>query len=129
MTTAQVKMVLALLIGVVVCSVDFSVLHAQTKTPAAYWVVETLEISDQAAFLKAVQAVPPTLQPFGGRYIVLGGKIAPHNGPPPPRIAIVAFDSLDKAQQWISNPAAMAARAEVEKHAKSRSYVIEGVAN
>jgi len=127
--TAQVKTVLALLIGMVVYSVGLSVLHAQTKAPGAYWVVETLEISDQAAFLKAVQAVPPTLQPFGGRYIVLGGKIAPHNGPPPGRIAIVAFDSLDKAQQWISNPAAMAARAEVEKHAKSRSYVLEGVAN
>jgi uncharacterized protein (DUF1330 family) len=123
----QIKTLLALMI--LMAGASFSTLHAQTRMPAAYWVTEVLEMSDQAAFLKAIEAVPATLQPFGGRYIVLGGKIAPDNGPAPRRITIIAFDSLEKAQQWISNPAAAAARAEVNKHARTRSYAVEGVAN
>jgi uncharacterized protein (DUF1330 family) len=125
----QIKAVLALMIGIVIGSFGLGALHAQTKSPAAYWVTEVLEMSDQAPFIKAIQAVPPTLQPFGGRYIVLGGKIAPDHGPPPNRITIVAFDSLEKAQQWISDSTAVAARAEVNKYAKTRSYAVEGVAN
>jgi len=127
--TVKIKSILALAIGIVLCSFGFSTLYAQTKTSLAYWVTEVLEMGDQAAFMKAIAAVPPTMQPFGGRYIVLGGKIAADNGPAPRRITIIAFDSLDKAQQWISNPTAAAARAEVNKYAKTRSYAVEGVAN
>ena len=127
--TVKIKMALALVSGIVLGSIGFGALHAQTKIPAAYWVTEVLEMGDQAAFMKAIAAVPPTLLPSGGRYIVLGGRIAPDNGPAPRRITIVAFDSLEKAQQWISNPAAKAAREEVNKYAKTRSYAVEGVAN
>jgi uncharacterized protein (DUF1330 family) len=87
-----------------------------------------LEVTDQAAFLNVIKAVPATLQPFDGKYIVLGGKIASGEGSPPRRITIVAFDSLEKAQQWFNSPAATAARAEAQKFAKIRSYFVEGVA-
>jgi hypothetical protein len=93
--TVKIKMALALVSGIVLGSIGFGALHAQTKIPAAYWVTEVLEMGDQAAFMKAIAAVPPTMQPSGGRYIVLGGKIAPDNGPAPRRITIVAFDSLE----------------------------------
>jgi uncharacterized protein (DUF1330 family) len=127
--TTQIKLVLALMGGFAICCVDFGVLLAQTRTPEAYWVTETLEVSDQAALLRAIAAVPPTIQPFGGHYIVLGGKLAPAEGAPPRRITIIAFDSLEKAQQWFNSPAATAARAEAQKFAKIRSYFVEGVAN
>ena len=63
----------------------------------------------------------------GGRYIVLGGKIVPGVGSPPARITIIAFDSLQKAQEWYNDPAAVAARAEAQKYAKVRDYTVEGV--
>jgi len=123
-----VKLTAALAGGFVFGCIGFSALHAQTKTSPAYWVTETLEVSDQAAFLNVIKAVPATLQSFGGQYIVLGGKIAPGEGSPPRRITIVAFDSLDKARQWFNSPVATAARAEAQKFAKIRSYFVEGVA-
>jgi len=123
------KLTLALASGFVICCISFGALHAQTKAPAAYWVTETLDVSDQTALLSAIKAVPPTIQPFGGYYIVLGGKIAPGEGSPPRRITIIAFDSLEKAQQWFDSPAAVAARTEAQKFAKIRSYIVEGVAN
>jgi len=124
----RIKLAAALACGFVFGCIGFGVLHAQTKTLPAFWVTETLEVSDQAAFLNVIKAVPATLQPFGGQYIVLGGKIAPGEGSPPRRITIVAFDNLDKAQQWFDSPTATAARAEAQKFAKIRSYFVEGVA-
>jgi uncharacterized protein (DUF1330 family) len=125
----RINTVLALMTGVLVGGVGFGALQAQPKAPAAYWVTETLEMINQPAFMQAIAAVPPTMRPFGGRYIVLGGKIAADEGPPPQRITIIAFDSLDKAQQWLNDPASVAARAEAKKHAKTRSYTVEGQAN
>jgi uncharacterized protein (DUF1330 family) len=124
--TARITRTLA--IGFVFCCAVFDALHGQTKESPAYWVTETLEVSDQAALLKVIATVPPTIQAFGGHYIVLGGKLAPGEGSPPRRITIVAFDSLAKAQQWFDSPAAIAARAEAQKFAKIRSYFVEGVA-
>jgi len=78
------------MIGVVLGGVSFSTLSAQTKAPAAYWVTEVLELQDQAAFMTAIQAESPTVQQFGGRYIVLGGKLTADVGPVPKRITIIA---------------------------------------
>jgi uncharacterized protein (DUF1330 family) len=125
----RIHILIALLCGVVIGGVGFGALHAQTRTASAYWVTEVLEMGDQAAFMKAIEAVPPTVQPFGGHYAVLGGRIAGDVGPPPRRIAIIAFDSMDKAEKWVSDPAAAAARAEASKYAKTRSFTVEGVAN
>jgi uncharacterized protein (DUF1330 family) len=122
----QIKSALTLTAGVVIGAIGFGTLYAQTKAPMAYWVTETLEMMDQAAFLNAIKAVPPTLQPYGGHYIVLAGKILPGEGSPPKRITIIAFENFDKAQQWVNDPKAAAARAEAANYAKSRNYTVEG---
>jgi uncharacterized protein (DUF1330 family) len=126
--TMPTKLAAALAGSLVFGCIGFGALHAQTKTSPAFWVTETLEVSDQAAFLNVIKGVPATLQSFGGQYIVLGGKIAPGEGSPPRRITIVAFDSMEKAQQWFNSPAATAARAQAQSFAKIRSYFVEGVA-
>jgi uncharacterized protein (DUF1330 family) len=126
--TMKIRLVVTLASSFVFGCIGFGALHAQTKISPALWVTETVEVSDQAAFLNAIKAVPATLQPFGGHYIVLGGKITPGEGSPPRRITVVAFDSLEKAQQWFNSPTATAARAEAQKFAKIRSYFVEGVA-
>ena len=103
--------------------------RAQTKAPPAYWVTETLAMKDQVAFLNAIKAVPPIVKAHGGRYIVLGGKIVPGVGPPPKRITIIAFDSLEQAEKWFNDPAAVAARTEALKYATVRDYTVEGIGN
>ena len=39
--TTHIKTALALMIGIVLGGVGFGALHAQTKAPSAYWVVES----------------------------------------------------------------------------------------
>jgi uncharacterized protein (DUF1330 family) len=128
MSTAM-KNRLALAVTLIVCALWGDGSSAQTKAPAAYWVTETLEVKDQAAFLNAIKAVPPIVKAHGGRYIVLGGKIAPGVGSPPARITIIAFDSLEQAEKWYNDPAAVAARTEAQKYATVRDYTVEGIGN
>jgi uncharacterized protein (DUF1330 family) len=124
--TPRAKTALALAIGTLLVGLSSGAMNAQTKTGPAYWVTEVLEMQDQPAFTKAIQAVPPTVQKFGGRYIVLGGKITADVGPVPKRIAIIEFDSADKAQGWLNDPTAKGLRDEVGKHAKTRAYLVDG---
>jgi uncharacterized protein (DUF1330 family) len=119
----------ALTVALVMLGLTFGALHAQTKAKPAFWVTEPVEVRDQASFLNAVKAVAPTVQAHGGRYIALGGKIVPGVGSPPTRITIIEFDSLEKAQAWFDDPAALAARSEVQKYATVRDYTVEGVSN
>ena len=119
----------ALILGIAIGATVGSQLNAQTKTPAAYWVTETLEMTDQAAFMKAIPAVFPTVQKHGGKYIVLGGKIVADHGPEPKRITIIAFDSLEKAQAWLQDTDSVKTRTEALKYAKTRSYIVEGNPN
>jgi uncharacterized protein (DUF1330 family) len=129
--TTYLKTALALMIGIVLGGVGFGALHAQTtaKAPPAYWVVEVQEMRDRAAVMRAIHAVQPTVQKFGGRYIVFGGELAADVGPMPKRVAIIAFDSMDNAQRWLSDPTAKGLRHEVNKHAKTRAFAVEGTAD
>jgi uncharacterized protein (DUF1330 family) len=127
--TTHIKTALALMIGIVLGGVGFGALHAQTKAPAAYWVAEVVEMHDRAAVMRAIHAVQPTVQKFGGRYIVFGGELAADVGALPKRVAIIAFDSMDNAQRWLSDPTAKGLRREVNKHAKTRAYIVEGTAD
>jgi uncharacterized protein (DUF1330 family) len=124
--STHIKTALALMIGIVLGGVGFGALHAQTKAPAAYWVAEVIEMRDRAAAMRAIHAVQPTVQKFGGRYIVFGGELAADVGTVPKRVAIIAFDSMDNAQRWLSDPTAKGLRREVNKHAKTRAYIVEG---
>jgi uncharacterized protein (DUF1330 family) len=125
----HIKTALALMIGIVLGGVGFGALHAQTKAPPAYWVTEVVEVRDQAAFMRAIHTVQPTVQKFGGRYIVFGGELAADVGPVPRRVAIVAFDSMDNARRWLSDPTAKELRREVNKYARTRAYIVEGTAD
>ena len=61
-TPASIKTIVALTMAIVIFGFGCGSLRAQTKTPAAYWVTETLEVMDQAAFVNAIKAVPPIVQ-------------------------------------------------------------------
>ena len=71
------------------------------------WADTTTPAGDAATYAKDYVAyIPSTLEPFGGRFLVRGGKVIPVEGNAPlPRISIIEFDSLDKAQAWYKSPA------------------------
>ena len=64
----------------------------------------------------------------GGKYLVRGGETAAMYGEPPkPRIAVMAFESMEKAQAAFNSSAYKEAKKVGDKYAKFRIYAVEGV--
>jgi uncharacterized protein (DUF1330 family) len=71
---------------------------------AAYLVADYVEISDPAVMEEYRQQIVPTLAPYGGRFIVRGGKTVPlEGGWEPLRLVIIEFPSLERAQAWYAS--------------------------
>ena len=101
-------------------------LHAQAKPPA--YVITHTEVIDQAAFNDFSSKVPATMQAFGGKYLVRGGKVTPLEGDAPKRVIVTAFDSVEKAQAWRNSAGWKDLRPLRAKGTKpSLAYIVEGV--
>lgn len=70
----------------------------------AYFIVDIDEIVSADDLETALQKIPGTLAPFGGRVILDSSSMTALDGPGSARFFIVEFDSLDKAKEWdVSN--------------------------
>jgi uncharacterized protein (DUF1330 family) len=98
-------------------------------TPKAYIVTEVDVTGDMEVFLRDYAAhVQATVDPFGGRYLVRGGKTLSVEGDPPKgRIVISEFDSMEKARAWRESPAYKKICVVRERETKSRQYIVEGL--
>lgn len=126
---ANRKLALAVLAGVAIGVAGAMAIHAQqVKTPPAYVVAE-VEVTDPATMQKYGDKVSETLAPFNHHYVVLGHKIQALEGEPPKGgIVIIAFDSAEKAREWYDSPAYEAIKPIRQSAAKSRIFIVEGVA-
>ena len=101
-------------------------LHAQAKLPA--YVVGEIDIRNVELFDKEyVPDASKAVRDGGGKYLVGGGKSVSFYGEPPKRIAIMAFESLDKAQAVFNSAAYKQAKVAGDKYATFRVYAVEGV--
>jgi uncharacterized protein (DUF1330 family) len=118
---------LSLVAGIAVGATGIAALHAQAKPPA--YVVAEIDVLDAAPYDK--EYVPPAAKAIvdgGGKYIVRGGETTSFYGDPPKsRIAIMMFESMDKAKVAFGSPAFKAAKAIGDKYAKFRVYAVEGL--
>ncbi len=122
------KLTLAVLAGVSIGVAGATAIHAQqAKVPPAYVIAE-LEVTDPATFPKYGEKVPETVAAFNGHYIVRGGKTQSLEGEPPKRMVVIAFDSAEKARGWYDSPAYQAIKPIRQSSAKTRSFIVEGVA-
>jgi uncharacterized protein (DUF1330 family) len=67
---------------------------------SAYMIVD-IEIHDPVAFEEYRKLIGPTLAPYGGKFLVRGGKVDVLEGNwNPKRIVILEFESAARARQW-----------------------------
>jgi uncharacterized protein (DUF1330 family) len=119
--------VVAMLAGVVLGVGGTQVLRAQSK-PMAYVVAHNL-VKDVDGFTKEfAPAMGKATQQAGGKYLARGGKVVAVNANgPEPRIVIIQFDNLEKAEAFANSPAAKAAWALGSKYGSFQDYIVEGV--
>jgi uncharacterized protein (DUF1330 family) len=125
---ANLKLVLAALVGVSVGAVCAKVIPAQQVKVAPGYVIAEVEVTDPAIAQKYGEKVPETLAPFNHHYVVRGGKTQSLEGAPPKLIVIIAFDSAEKAREWYESPAYQAIKPLRLSAATSRLFVAEGIA-
>ena len=87
------------------------------------YVVVDLEITDHEKFEAYKQLVPATIERYGGRYIVRGGKVEMLEGTwRPSRFVVLEFPSAEKAKAWYD--CTEYARPKAMRHASARSNII-----
>lgn len=97
----------------------------------AFLVTES-QILDQAVLAAYVGPVRDALRAAGGRPAVIssiGGKIVPLVGEPPTNLVVSEWESLAKAQAWLSSPAMHALEPQRAKaYRVIRQYIVEAAA-
>jgi uncharacterized protein (DUF1330 family) len=119
--------VLSIWAGVAVGAAAVQALHAQAKPPA--YVVAEIDVMNPGPYDK--EYVPPAAKAItdgGGKYLVRGGETAAFYGDPPkPRIAVMVFESMEKAQAAFNSSSYKEAKKVGDKYAKFRVYAVEGL--
>ena len=95
---------------------------------AAYVIVD-VEVLEPESYQEYTRAVPASLEPFGGRFIVRGGAYETREGLwNPQHIVVFEFPSLEQAKAWHASPAYQAILPIRQRHARTNFLtVVAGV--
>ena len=94
----------------------------------AAYVVAELEITDPAGFQEYRGGVPATIEQYGGRYIVRGGKIELLEGNrQPERLTIIEFSSAEQARAWWESREYRDLKQLRQRTATTNLMIVEGV--
>ncbi len=92
------------------------------------YLVADIDIKDTAGFEEYRKLVPATIQKYGGRHLVRGGKFEKLEGEwQPKRLAIVEFPSLEQAKRWYNSEEYRGPKELRFKTAKTNLILVEGV--
>lgn len=96
---------------------------------AAYVIVD-VNVTDPETFDRYRQQVPPTIEAYGGRYIVRGGAMETVEGDwSPKRVVVLEFPSVEQAKAWWSSEEYREPKALRQKSADTQMIIVEGVLN
>ena len=94
----------------------------------AYYLVADMSITDPELFAEFAEAVPATVQQYGGRYLIRGGELEVAQGDwTPNRLVVIEFESVDQAKAWYDSPEYEGPKQTLARSSKSNFVFIEGV--
>lgn len=89
----------------IIRAAQFSPDAAVAAKVAHAFVVAAETVTDDAKFSEYRKAVPATLGPFGGKFVVRGGAFRELEGAwPHPRLVMIEFPSVEAAVGWYGSP-------------------------
>jgi uncharacterized protein (DUF1330 family) len=93
---------------------------------AAYIIVE-VDVHNPEEYETYKRLTPPSLLPYGGRFVVRGGATETLEGNwSPTRIVVLQFPDKERARQWWSSPEYGPAKAIRQRTASTKMILIEG---
>lgn len=95
---------------------------------SAYVIVQ-VDVHDPERYQKYREMVPPTLEAYGGRFVVRGGQTETLEGSwDPGRIVVLEFESVARAKAWWDSEEYREAKALRQQTSHTEMIVVEGVA-
>ena len=103
-------------------------LRAQGKAPI--YLINEIEVTNADAYGKEYAPLAQAqIKAAGGRFIVAGGKTKTFEGDPPKsRVVVQVWDSMEKIEAWRNSADYKQIREIGNKHAKFRTFAVDGVA-
>jgi uncharacterized protein (DUF1330 family) len=93
----------------------------------AAYVIGDIEVTDQGIYDDYRRQVLATVEKYGGRFAVRGGKVEPlEGGWSPKRIVLLEFPTFEQAQKWYRSPEYAPLIKLRQKGARGRLLIVEG---
>ena len=94
---------------------------------AAYVIVD-LEVTEPVGYEEYKKLAGATVERYGGKYIVRGGKCETLEGDwRPQRIVVLQFPTMERAKEWLNCAEYAEPRKMRHRTANTRMIVVEGV--
>lgn len=91
------------------------------------YVIVNVDVRDPVRYEEYKKMVPPTLTPYGGRFLVRGGAVQPREGTwRPKRFVILEFPSVERANAWYDSPEYAPAKALRQATSTADLMIVEG---
>jgi uncharacterized protein (DUF1330 family) len=91
------------------------------------YVLAEIEITNPDGYKAYTANVVPTIEKYGGRFLVRGGAVHALEGDwPERRRVIIEFPSLEAAQQWWDSPEYAKPKSLRRANSKGRLLLLEG---
>ena len=92
------------------------------------YVIAQISVSDPETYADYVKLVLPTIEHFGGTFLVRGGKAESYEGVPPgDRHVVIQFPSYQHAQDWYHSDLYAEAKKLRMSASTSVQTIVEGV--
>lgn len=92
------------------------------------YVIAQINVTDPAVYPTYVAKVLPTIEAFGGAFLVRGGHAESYEGTPPgDRHVVIRFPSFEKARAWYHSELYAEAKALRQSASTSVQTIVEGV--
>ena len=93
---------------------------------AAYFIVD-IDIKDMDRMQEYREAVPGTIQKYGGRYLVRAGRWEVLEGHwQPKRVVVLEFPSIEQAKLWYHSDDYRELKAQRQAASSSNTILVEG---
>jgi uncharacterized protein (DUF1330 family) len=101
--------------------------EGKEKEKMAAYVIADIEITDRAAFQEYRNRVGATVEQYGGRFVIRGGRVNPKEGDWQPRLLVMLeFPSLEEAELWYNSSEYKPLIAMREGAARTQLIIAEG---
>jgi uncharacterized protein (DUF1330 family) len=92
------------------------------------YVIVEIDVTDPEGYEEYRRLAAPTVEAYGGRYLVRGGKTETLEGDwQPKRIVVLQFDSVAQAKEWWHSEVYGPIKGIRHRTAHTRMIVVEGI--